>query len=187
MISDTYRKQNRQLHDKPGYGSSGHYWLGHILELADIVNARSLIDFGAGKGTLGPYVTKYGLKYIPYDPVTFPTLPKHPADMVVCLDVLEHIEPEHLDDVLTTMHRLTGTVFFANVSTRESTKVLDDCRNAHLIVEDYEWWKPQLMRGANRWRSLRVRQHHDSFEFVGRPTHAASGIQRHHIQRIRGK
>jgi hypothetical protein len=185
-ISHTYRQENETLHEGKGYGSSGHLWLGHILELAEVVNASSLIDYGAGKGTLGKYLSKFGIDYTPYDPATFPKVPTKPADMVVCLDVLEHIEPDKLGAVLDHMHSLTTTLFFANVSTRPATKTLSDGRNAHLIVEDWPWWKQHLHRGGT-FKSIRVRQHADHFDFVGMPTHEGRKIARHMIQRIRGK
>jgi len=167
-ITDSYTTENRILHEKAGYGSSGHLWLGHVVEIAQAVNARSLIDYGAGKGTLGPYLEPFGIKYIPYDPATFPEVPKEPADMLVCLDVLEHIEPRSLATVLEHMHSLTRKVVFANVCTRASSKTLMDGRNAHLIVKDWQWWKQHLHRGTT-YRMIRLRQHAETFDFVGKP------------------
>ena len=184
-ISEDYRAQNAELHQRPGYGSSGHLWLGHVLELCEAVNARSLIDYGCGKGTLGRYLKPFGIKYTPYDPATFPKRPKEPADIVVALDVLEHIEPDTLNNVLDDMHALGTKLFFAVVSTRPATKTLQDGRNAHLIVEDWWWWKKHLHNHGTRWRGVRTRQHADYFDFVGRPQKTT--VTKAQINTIRGK
>ncbi len=183
-ISPKYHSENARLHENRAYGSSGHYWLGHVLELADLVNARSLIDYGAGKGTLGKYVERYGIEYRPYDPVTFPKKPTRAADLLVALDVLEHIEPNHLPGVLEEMLSFTGKLMFCVVSTRPAGKTLSDGRNAHLIVEDYEWWKKQLDT-ATRWRGVRTRQGHDHFSYVGTPR--VRPIPSNQIKTLRGE
>lgn len=63
-----------------------------------------------------------------------------PADGVVCLDVLEHIEPEFLDGVLEHIRDLAIKCAFFAVSTVPSSRTLGDGRNAHLIIEPKEWW-----------------------------------------------
>ena len=67
-----------------------------------------------------------------------------PAELVACCDVLEHIEPECLDDVLDHLEELTEVVLFASIHTGPASKKLDDGRNAHLIQQPMEWWLPKL-------------------------------------------
>jgi hypothetical protein len=64
----------------------------------------------------------------------------------VCIDVLEHIEPEYLDGVLTDLKRVTKKVGFFTIATREANKKLEDGRNTHLIVENKDWWKEKLLK-----------------------------------------
>lgn len=64
--------------------------------------------------------------------------------MVVCTDVLEHIEPEYLEAVLDDIQRLSKKAAVVVVATREAMKSLPDGRNTHLIVEPYTWWLPKL-------------------------------------------
>jgi len=182
LITPGYVEQNAALHEQPGYGSSGHLWLGHIVELAKAVNLRSLIDYGAGKGTLGNYLGPYGIAYTLYDPATFPTLPDRPADMVVALDVMEHIEPDYVQAVMQHIGELTRKVVFLHVSTRPATKKLSDGRNAHLIVQDWYWWKPVI---TQHFKTVRIRQNVDSFEFVGTPNRATR-LTTHEIHKIKG-
>jgi hypothetical protein len=64
--------------------------------------------------------------------------------MVVCTDVLEHIEPENVDDVLDDLQALTRRVGFFVIATRPAKKILEDGRNAHLIQHGLDWWLPKL-------------------------------------------
>jgi hypothetical protein len=64
--------------------------------------------------------------------------------MVACIDVLEHIEPDCLDDVLDHLKHLTGKIGFFTVSCIPAKKTLPDGRNAHLIQESPEWWLPKI-------------------------------------------
>lgn len=66
-------------------------------------------------------------------------------DLVVCSDVLEHIEMECLIDVIADLRSLTKKVLFVDVATRPAKKVLADGRNAHLIQKDGAWWLTELM------------------------------------------
>lgn len=184
LISPEYTEENRKLHERAGYGSSGHYWLGHVLELADIIGAKSVLDYGAGKATLGPYVQRYGLDYLPYDPATYPEVPKGKFDLVVCLDVLEHLEPEARFDVIEHIGQITGKLFLCVVNTRPSSKVLSDGRNAHLIQEDWSLWKRHLHKGV--FRTVRIRQHAETFEFVGQ-ARPPGGITPEQRSKIRGE
>ena len=66
-------------------------------------------------------------------------MPK-PCEMVVCTDVLEHVEPDKLDAVMDHIFRLTGKLAYFVISTRFANAVLPDGRNAHLSIHDADWW-----------------------------------------------
>jgi hypothetical protein len=65
--------------------------------------------------------------------------------MVACIDVLEHIEPACLEEVLDDLMRLTKAVGFFSVHTGPAIKTLSDGRNAHLIQQPPEWWLPKFI------------------------------------------
>lgn len=55
--------------------------------------------------------------------------------------VLEHIEPEMLDQVLTHLRELTRVVGYFVIATRpDRSKLLPDGTNPHKIIESAEWW-----------------------------------------------
>lgn len=140
LITESYREQNAELHRlRPDYGVNGHKHAPQIRELAMAIGAQSILDYGCGKGTLADALEN--MKVINYDPAfeQWATTPE-PSDLVVCGDVMEHIEPECLDAVLDDLARVTKKCLFANIATRPAVKTLPDGRNAHLIQKDYVWW-----------------------------------------------
>lgn len=122
-----------------------------VGEIIDNLEINHLLDYGCGHNvslqtTLKP---KRPFKYQCYDP----GVPQYagdpePAEFVVCIDVLEHIEPDCLEDVLDHLESLTQQILFATVHTGPAGKVLPDGRNAHLIQKPYEWWLPKF---TERW------------------------------------
>jgi hypothetical protein len=166
LISDTYRDLNKQLHAQNAhYGTSGHKWARMVDGVARGMD--DLLDYGCGKGTLKTALETLNPPYVvhEYDPC-MPGYDKAPsaAEMVVCTDVLEHIEPGCLDAVLDDIQRLATKRVFLVVATRPAVKFLADGRNAHLIVENMEWWLPKLRQ---RWDERHVEEFGGEFVFIG--------------------
>ncbi len=148
LISSTYRDLNAQLHETHRYGARGDKWADKVVDLAAAHDVSSVLDYGCGKGALKTAISgRLAATVSEYDPA-IPGKQDMPvqADMVVCTDVLEHIEPECLDAVITHLHSLSGKILFAAVSTRLAVKTLADGRNAHLIVQPADVWRPLLVR-----------------------------------------
>jgi 2-polyprenyl-3-methyl-5-hydroxy-6-metoxy-1,4-benzoquinol methylase len=163
LISDEYRELNKELHEtNEAYGTSGHNHAEAVVGLANAMQTVDILDYGCGKGTLNSAI---GIRLKEYDPaVPGKDDPPEPADLVVCTDVLEHIEPDCLDDVLDDIESLARRGVFLCVATREAKKVLADGRNAHLIVEGKDWWLPKLM---DRWDIINFSDAGGEFIFVG--------------------
>lgn len=166
MISETYRELNKRLHaDEPhfGNGATSKTWFGQVEAIANSVKAQSILDYGCGKGALGaalPHLMIDG-----YDPaVPGRDEPPAPVDLVISLDVLEHVEPEFVDAVLDDLKRCAVKGVFLVISTRPAGKTLADGRNAHLSVHPPEWWVPKLM---GRWKMMMFSARHDEFAFFG--------------------
>lgn len=143
LISEEYRSLNRRMHEtKPHYGTSGSKYAPNVLKLCEQLQTKDILDYGCGKRTLAKSMD---FPIREYDPAVegLDTSPE-PADIVVCTDVLEHIEPEFLDSVLDELMRLTKRSGFFTVATREANKHLEDGRNAHLIVKTLGWWITEI-------------------------------------------
>lgn len=153
LISRPYLELQRQLHEAPrGYGGRGDKWSGIVLQLALEHHATSILDYGCGEGSLAKVLKSQPLGAIrvdEYDPA-IPGKDRMPlfADLVVCTDVLEHIEPDCLYAVLQHLRMLARKLVFVVISTKHSNKRLADGRNAHLIIEPGQWWKHQLRKAG---------------------------------------
>ena len=148
VISDDYRRLQQELHKNPHYGVASLGFAPMVAKLVGDLQLRSLSDYGAGKRNLKKALDAAGVavEYFPYDPA-FPEYgTARPAELVCCIDVLEHIEPEYLDNVISELHRLTQRVGFFSIHSGPAVKVLADGRNAHLIQQPSSWWLPRFCR-----------------------------------------
>ena len=159
-ISESYLRQQQVLHGRPNYGVASLQFGSRVKALIEEVGARSLCDYGAGRQNLKEALRQVGVEidYRPYDPA-FPEYgPPRPADLVCCIDVLEHVEPEYLDHVLDELKGLTVGHGYFTVHTGPAIKHLPDGRNAHLIQQPPEWWQPRLACRFRIERMLPLRQ-----------------------------
>jgi 2-polyprenyl-3-methyl-5-hydroxy-6-metoxy-1,4-benzoquinol methylase len=169
LISESYRRYNRQLHESTAaYGTSSGKWVETVRALCARANAASVLDYGCGKGLLKASLGDIVREYDPAIPGKSDA--PEPADVVACTDVLEHIEPECLDDVLDDLCRVTRRVGLLVVSTSPARKTLPDGRNAHLVVQPSRWWLPRIM---DRFDLARFEAIQDEFAAVVVPRRPA--------------
>jgi 2-polyprenyl-3-methyl-5-hydroxy-6-metoxy-1,4-benzoquinol methylase len=143
LISGEYRKLNAALHhDNLAYGVGGGKHAPTVEKLSKALTTQSVLDYGCGKGYLAKALTFPIWEYDPAVPNKAES--PRPADLVVCTDVLEHIEPENLLPVLADLRRCTRKMGYFIIHTGPSGKLLSDGRNAHLIQQDRAWWETQL-------------------------------------------
>lgn len=144
LITPEYRELNEQLHaDRNDYGVKGNRRLMPVKQVRKDYECDTVLDYGCGSAALS--------RYAKFDIANFdPCIPEHsdmpePADLVVCNDVLEHVEPEKLDGVLTHLQYLIQKAGYFVIATRyDKSKLLADGSNPHKIVENAHWWKKKL-------------------------------------------
>jgi hypothetical protein len=150
VISEDYRRLQNALHaSTPGYGVASIRYAPTVAKIVTGFDVHSLLDYGAGKGRLGMELVKLikrPVRITPYDPAIpgWDAAPE-PDELVCCIDVLEHIEPDRLDAVLDDLARLVRRLGFFTVHTGPAERILADGRNAHLIQEKPDWWLPRIM------------------------------------------
>ncbi|HET7548680.1 MAG TPA: methyltransferase domain-containing protein [Usitatibacter sp.] len=167
-ISAEYLDQNKRLHEAGSYGISGWRWAHPVRQLCEQLGTRDVLDYGCGQRTLEKSL---GFPIHNFDPcIAGLDAPPEPADIVVCSDVLEHIEPDCLDEVLDDLARLTRRAGFLLIATRPAQKTLPDGRNAHLIQQPPEWWLPKL---ESRFGIRQFHPFKDEFAVIVRPLAAA--------------
>ena len=147
-ISPEYAAAQKQMHETYNYGTASIKYASLVTEIINRLEIAHVLDYGCGKSmNLAKHIKPdHKIKYQGYDPgwPDFASAPV-PADMVCCIDVLEHIEPDLLDNVLDHLASLTEAVAFLTVHTGPAGKLLPDGRNAHLIQEPMEWWLPKIV------------------------------------------
>lgn len=146
LISPAYIKEQQLLHESEAYGSRGYNWAYLVAGIATVEKAKTILDYGCGKGTMGRTLNTAGMNCASYDPAVEKfAKPPQAVDLVACVDVLEHIEPDCLDAVLDHIAKVTRKVLFVAISTRKAKRWLSDGRNAHLLVEDgATFWRPKF-------------------------------------------
>ena len=142
-ITPEYIDLNQRLHsENPAYGISGSKRAEVVRKLVDKIKPQTVLDYGCGKGTLAAALP---FPIWEYDPcVPGKDTPPRPADLVICTDVLEHVEPECLDMMLLDLARCTLQVCYAVINTGPAQKSYADGRNAHLIQQPMAWWQDRL-------------------------------------------
>jgi hypothetical protein len=149
LISDEYRLLQQRMHENPNYGVASVGYAPLVAQIVEQLGVKELLDYGAGKGRLGIALREHlkrPLTIHHYDPaVPEWAAPPAPCGFVACIDVLEHIEPQYLDNVLDDLRRVTAGAGVITVETVPAIKILPDGRNAHLIQQPAGWWLPKMM------------------------------------------
>lgn len=129
-----------------------------IKMLIDRYRAKTLLDYGAGKGhQYGPMELQLpdGTRFhsIPeywgiealycYDPghEPFNTLPSGKYDGVICTDVLEHCAEDDLPWIVGELFVHARHFLYANVACYPAMAHLNDGQNAHCTIRDRVWWE----------------------------------------------
>lgn len=145
LISEEYRNLNAQLHvDNLAYGVGGAKHAKAVKKLCEALKTTSVLDYGCGKGYLGKELNFPIWEYDPAIPGKEES--PRPADIVVCTDVLEHIEEDKILLVLDDIKRCTKKLAYFVIHTGPSGKHLPDGRNTHILQRELNWWTKTLSR-----------------------------------------
>ena len=163
LISAQYRKQQQRLHGNSRYGAASKKFADEVAALVVLEDPKRILDYGAGKCALRESLGSLtiGREMVEYDPAVrrISKAPKGAFDMVCCIDVLEHIEPEYLDAVLKHIRGKCARLAFFTIHTGPAGKFLSDGRNAHLIQQPLKWWQSKL---KEHFASVDCRMHNET-------------------------
>ena len=166
VISEEYRALLTQEHIEANekWGTTAQGMVPRIMSFVQRTDHKTILDYGAAHGGFRKKLAKQHPEYnvIDYEPgrVDASAAPE-PCNMVICVDVLEHVEPDCLEEVLNDLQRVVLDKAYFQVATRKAVKILKDGRNAHLIVEPFDWWEPQI---SSRFNILEKKVTRGSFE-----------------------
>jgi hypothetical protein len=140
--------QYAEIHRSRRYGDTSIKNLRFLRPAVRLLRPRSILDYGCGQSrlleALAPSPATRLLRYDPAIP-QYATLPTEKADLLINIDVLEHIPEENLDATLCEMASL-GENAIIIIDTRPAALVLPDGRNAHCTLHPHGWWQERLSR-----------------------------------------
>jgi len=131
-----------ELHRKRQYGNTAVRMRRFVEPWVQIDRPASIIDYGAGQGRFVDLLDVPSLAVRDaYDPAIpeFATLAREAYDFALCIDVMEHIEPDEVADVLAHVASLSSRALFI-VDTGPARARLPDGRNAHVTIRPPAWW-----------------------------------------------
>ena len=142
MYTAEYAEQQRIMHadkEQP-YGVVGHNYATTIRDLWARTGQGSVLDYGAGKGTLAQAIPVVPI--VNYDPFIpeWSHRPEGKFDLVVCTDVMEHVEPAYTLSVLDDIRQFSANLCFFQIALKVAKKTLPDGRNAHINLQTAGTW-----------------------------------------------
>lgn len=138
-LSVDYKEKQAYKHLKElTWGAGGDQ---HKKDVHEVCNGMgNALDYGCGKGKLS-----IPIPHQRYDPCVPPfDVEPTPVDVVLCLDVLEHVEPDYVDDVLDHIQSLALRRAYFVISTRLARHTLSDGSNCHRTIKPMPWWLDKL-------------------------------------------
>lgn len=145
-----------------------------IKEMIERTGARTLLDYGAGKGMQYQWrdlalndgrrvsdlksfwgvesITCYDAAYPP-----FTALPEGRFDGVICTDVLEHCPESDIEWILDEIFGYAEKFVYGNIACHLAKATLPNGENAHCTARPEAWWKPLLARVASRRPQVRYK------------------------------
>ena len=137
----------------------------HINEIIKNHNIESLLDYGCGKALeYNPNPYNKSLEIFLYDPFykRFNLLPKKQYDLVVCTDVMEHVEKTNINNVLNHINSFSNRAVFFSISTNLAKKNLPDGQNAHVTILSDQEWKNLIKKNFSEKISIYVKFNENS-------------------------
>ena len=158
----------------PGSSLAPH--VTRIKRLVDATGAKTILDYGAGKGMQyrphkviveGRHVADGIAEYWDvdevrcFDPGYAPhsALPQGVFDGVVSTDVLEHCPEEDLPWILDEIFGYAKGFVYLNVACFPARKTLPNGENAHITVRSPQWWRGAVKSHAASRPALRWELH----------------------------
>lgn len=141
-------EQYKQLHSTRKYGSSSKKVAPEILAHIRILRPDSVIDYGCGQSILPDLIAQSGVPLVKrYDPAipAYADRPKRSFDLLVNVDVLEHIPEPEIDDVISDMAAMAKHAIIV-IDTRVAKTILPNGQNAHATIRPNSWWRDRLAK-----------------------------------------
>ncbi len=151
-------------------GKSMWPYMGFIKAIAHKHGAKTMLDYGAGKGLqytdlrvkeakgkMYPSLANYwGVHVTCYDAgnKVFNNWPDGHFDGVVSTDVLEHCSREDLEWIISEIFEKAQKFVFANIACYPACTILSSGENAHITIEPPQWWRELIEKVAKNYPDI---------------------------------
>lgn len=153
-LLDHYRK----THARRVYGTSSVKQIRFLRPWIKLRRPGSILDFGAGQSKfLDALNLPDSIELLRFDPAIpeYATRPDHKVDLLVSIDVLEHIEEPDIPQTLRDMRHLCRDALIV-IDTKPAKHLLPDGRNAHVTLRPFEWWQEKLATAFDHVEPIRT-------------------------------
>jgi hypothetical protein len=125
----------------------------NIFEIIKNNNVKTILDYGCGKAKFHSILfnnrkvpgSPMGINITPYDPAVtqFSSKPTNQYDLVLCIDVMEHVQEDKVNEVLKDIFSYSNKVFLT-ITCYPAMQTLPNGKNAHYTIKEPDWWKEKL-------------------------------------------
>ena len=125
----------------------------NVFNLIKENNVKNILDYGCGKAKFHSILfnnkkvpgSPMGIDITPYDPAVpeFANKPTEQYDLVLCVDVMEHVQEDKVEEVLKDIFTFSNRVFLT-ITCYAATQTLVNGKNAHYTIKEPDWWKEKL-------------------------------------------
>jgi hypothetical protein len=135
-----------RIHESSVYGASSVKNRRFLRPEIKLRRPTSILDYGCGQS---PLIDRLDLGYpvelYRYDPAipAYAEKPEMEVDLLINIDVLEHIEESDLDNVIAEMRSFCRDAIII-VDTAPAKGFLPDGRNLHVTLKPHAWWQKKL-------------------------------------------
>lgn len=153
-------EQYRQLHATSGYGATSIKNLRFLRPEILLLRPQSILDYGCGQSRLIERLDLgYPVELHRYDPAipAIATPPVEPVELLINIDVLEHVPESDLDRIVGHMASLCRNAIII-VDTEPAGTILPNGQNAHCTLHPHEWWADYLGQFFPTLEPIRVKR-----------------------------
>ena len=153
-LIDQYKEMHKDENLYAGSATTLHKE--SIRQFIVVSNSKTMLDYGCGKAA--QYFKEnihndyfYSIMPSLYDPAVeqYSVLPEGKFDMVICTDVLEHIEEQDIPSIIQEIYSKANNFVYLGICNSPADSFLPDGRNSHVTQKPLSWWVEQIQPYAD--------------------------------------
>lgn len=157
-MSDSLIDQYKHIHATRQYGDTSIKNLRYLRPQVRVRSPKTILDFGCGRSRLVEALgAAAGATITRHDPAIpeYSAEPQGVHDLLINIDVLEHVPEDQLDAVVGKMASLCRDAIIV-IDTRPAEAVLPNGENAHCTLRTHDWWQAYLSKHFKHVEPIRV-------------------------------